>query len=73
MYDLRRAIQLVLPGGELLTLLGSDACFEPFYPETSRGLLPVAEADIVALSCLDGEGREVGRIKMNSILGYLIE
>ena len=73
MYEHRRAIKIVLPDGELLTLLGTEVRFELFYPEAVRPNLPSAEAETMALVCLDGEGHEVGRIKMSGILGYLTE
>lgn len=73
MYDHRRAIKIILPDGELLTLLGAEVRFESFYPEAIRNQVAPSEAETVALVCLDGEGREVGRIKMSGILGYLTE
>lgn len=73
MQQHRRAIKILLPDGELLTLLGSEVRFEPFYPEHLRAQLPPSEAETIALVCLDVEGREVGRVKMSAILGYLTE
>ncbi len=73
MYEHRRTIKIVLPDGELPTLLGAEVRFEPFYPEAVRSKLPTGEAETVALVCLDSDGHEVGRIKMNGILGYLTE
>ena len=73
LYDNRRAIKILLPGGEIVTLLGAEVRFEPFYPESVRSLLPSSAAEMIALVCLDAEGREVARIKMDGILGYLTE
>ena len=73
MHQHRRAIKILLPDGELLTLLGSEVRFEPFYPEELHTRLPASEAETIALVCLDSNGQEVGRVKMNAILGYLTE
>ena len=73
MYDRPRAIKIVLPDGELLTLLGAEVRFEPFYPESIRVSLPSVEAEAIALVCLNTRGEEVARIKMNASIGYLTE
>ncbi|HET7034445.1 MAG TPA: hypothetical protein VFI42_02080 [Thermomicrobiaceae bacterium] len=73
MHEHQRTIKIVLPDGELLTLLGAEVRFEPFYPESIRARLPTAEAEVVALVCLNTHGEEVARIKMNAIVGYLKE
>jgi hypothetical protein len=73
MYDHRRTVKIVLPSGDLLSLLGVDVRFEPFYPKPLHAQLPSGAADLIALVCLDAEGHEVGRIRMDAILGYLME
>ncbi|HUZ00554.1 MAG TPA: hypothetical protein VMU89_09390 [Thermomicrobiaceae bacterium] len=73
MQSHRRAIKILLPDGELLTLLGSEVRFEPFFPEEVRARLAPGEAETMALVCLDTDGHEVGRVKVSAILGYLTE
>lgn len=73
MYERERAIKILLPDGQLLALLGNEVRFEPFDPEAVRPQIPPAEAEAIALVCLNKEGQEVGRIKMSAILGYLTE
>ena len=73
MYEHQRAVKLLLPDGQLVTLLGSEIRFEHFYPEEFRPQLPTTEAEAIALVCFNGQGQEVGRIKMSALLGYLME
>jgi hypothetical protein len=73
MYETQSSVKVLLPNGELLTLLGQTVRFELFYPEEIRGHITPEEATTTALVCLDRDGQEVARIKMAAILGYLFE